>query len=96
MLHADSDVSVDQEEHIVTPLSSPSRKSNNSRQTADKNIATVEDISSATDSTGISSQARSDGNSKKLVRFQDASHNLIDTKPLQLNSTSIALDKVTI
>ena len=96
MLHADSDVSVDQEEHIVTPLSSPSRKSNNSMQTADKNIATVEDISSATDSTGISLQARSDGNSKKLVRFQGASHDLIDTKPLQSNSTNIALDKVSI
>ena len=92
VLHADSDVSVDQDEHIVTPLCSPSRK-NYTKQTAD-NIVTVEDIASVVDSTGIS-QARTDGSNKKLVRFQDSSHDH-DAKPMQSNSTSVALNKVSI
>ena len=93
VLHADSDVSVDQDEHIVTPLCSPSKK-NNSKQPADKNIVTVEDVASVVSSTGVS-QARSDGSNKKLVRFQDSSHDH-DAKPLQSNSTSVALNKVSI
>lgn len=94
VLHADIDtssISVDQEQHIVTPLCSPSRKNNNSRQTANKNIVTVEEIVGV-DSAGTP-LAKTDGSNRKSVRFQDSSQDH-DIKPLQSTSISVALDKV--
>lgn len=87
MLHTDSDASndsVDQEEHIVTPLCSPS---NNPMQ-AVKDFATLHNM------TGIDNvpRAKVDSN-KKSVRFQDSIRDH-DVKPLQSNSTTVAPDKV--
>lgn len=92
VLHADTDassISIDQEENVVTPLCSPSRENDNSKQTTDMDIVTVENTIGG-DSDGTP-QTRTGSNNKKSVRFQDASN---DVKPLQSNSIVVALDKV--
>ena len=87
VLHADTDtssISVDQEQHIVTPLCSPSGESN----TKQTDNVTVEDVAGM-DMTSVP-QVRSDFNNKKSVRFQDASHD----NEAQPNSITAAVDKV--
>ena len=92
VLHGDTDtssISVDQEEDIVTPLCSPT----NSRQPADDNIVTVENVIGV-DNIDIPQARTGDGGNKKSVRFQDSLHDHNVKPVLHLNSTAMASDKV--
>ena len=93
VLHGDTDtssISVDQEEEdIVTPLCSPT----NSRQPADDNIVTVENVIGV-DNIDIPQARTGDGGNKKSVRFQDSLHDHNVNPVLQSNSTAVAPDKV--
>ena len=86
VLHADSNTSSisGNLEQDITPLCSPSRESN----TKQTDNVTVKDVASM-DMTSVP-QVRSDVNNKKLMRFQDASHD----HEAQRNSITAAVDKV--
>lgn len=92
VLHADSDassISVDQE-HIESPLCSPSLNNDNVKQTVNSNVITLHDTNGM-DSASIP-QARTDGSNKKSVRFQDPSHN--HQSQWSNYTTTVAPDKV--